>query len=477
MDLIREAVGRVITNTDGIKVGLMRYGFDGSQIYTEDTKNDLTGKVCQIEPDQNGDNVIDADDEASRSSNGAPMVFPVTDLDGTKVTGFLGDDGRAQLRYQLGVGEDQEPGVERRRDALGCRSAASRSSRVAATPARSRCLRRRDARRSPAQCTRRSCTTAASSGRRSTARTTISARPSATRASSSRASTDRRCYKSPVTQSCAKNFIVLLSDGTTEQDNDIDGPIQRLPGFQTVTGSKSCDDDPYLDVTGTPPPSQCVDDMAEYMYETDMRSGVEGLNNVITYTVGFRLGTDPSGNAARNLLRETATRGGGKFFEAGNTVALEDALGKIVREILTENTSFSAPAVTVNAFNRTQNLNDLYMSLFRPAFNYRWVGNVKRYQIDPFDGDILDANGSPAVDPASGFFRTGSRSFWSGLADGNDIALGGAASKMAHTGRSIKTTDGNGNIVELPALLASPMPTSASRRPTMSRPAIRPVDS
>ena len=44
------------------------------------------------------------------------------------------------------------------------------------------------------------------------------------------------------------------------------------------------------------------------------------------------------------------------------------------------------------------------MSLFRPAFNYRWIGNIKKYHLDPFDGDILDALGSPAVDPASGFF-------------------------------------------------------------------------
>jgi type IV pilus assembly protein PilY1 len=451
MDLIREAVGRVITNTDGIKVGLMRYGFDGSQIYTEDTKNDLTGTVCQIEPDQNGDNVIDADDEASRSSNGAPVVFPVTDLDGPAVTGFFGDDVRAQLRYQLGVGEDNknlgwnvdetlsdaERGFQIVQGGgntcpIPLFAAAGRSPIAGA-------MHEAFLYYSGQQWTQKY-------GKNNDFGSTFSY-PSVEQ---SRVD-GSEIYRSPVTQSCAKNFIVLLSDGTTEQDNDIDGPIERLPGFQTATGSRRCDDDPYLDVTGTPPPSQCVDDMAEYMYETDMRSGVEGLNNVITYTVGFRLGTDPSGNAARNLLRETATRGGGKFFEAGNTVALEDALGKIVREILTENTSFSAPAVTVNAFNRTQNLNDLYMSLFRPAFNYRWVGNVKRYQIDPFDGDILDANGSPAVDPASGFFRTGSRSFWSGLADGNDIALGGAASKMAHTGRSIKTTDGSGNIVELSA--------------------------
>ena len=50
--------------------------------------------------------------------------------------------------------------------------------------------------------------------------------------------TNSEIYKSPIVDSCAKNFIILLSDGTTEQDNDIDGPIQQLPGFSTAVGRR-----------------------------------------------------------------------------------------------------------------------------------------------------------------------------------------------------------------------------------------------
>ena len=255
-------------------------------------------------------------------------------------------------------------------------------------------------------------------------------------------------YDSPIGQSCAKNFIILLSDGTTEQDNDVDGTIERLPGFNETVG-RDCDDDDYLDVNGNPPPSQCVDDIAEHMLETDMSPTVDGLNNVITYTIGFKLGTDAAANSARQLLLETATRGGGEFYEAGNAVELKDKFTRIVREILTLNTTFSAPAVTVNAFNRTQNLNDLYMALFRPAFNYRWTGNVKKYQLDPIDGDILDATGRPAVDPGSGFFFNSARSFWSGSADGSDITAGGAASLLEYGSRNMKTTATDGTTTDL----------------------------
>jgi len=453
IDLVREAVARVISNTDGIKVGLMRYGFDGSQKYTEATLADTTGTVCQIEPDENGDGVIDALDEASRSSNGAPVVFPVTDIDDGSplVAEFPGNSVREQLRYQLGVDaknrnlgwnvnpslpDDQQPFQIVKGGGSTCPIPLFvPAGRTPIGGAMYEALLYYSGQQWSQKY-----------GKNNDLGSTFSY-PSVPQ--SRKPGTE--IYQSPIDKSCAKNFIVLLSDGTTEQDNDIDGTIERLPGFATATGSRRCDPDPYMDATGVPPPSQCVDDIAEYMYETDLSSSVGGLNNVITYTVGFRLGTDPVGNSARNLLSETATRGGGKFFEAGNTVGLEDAIGRIVREILTENTSFSAPAVTVNAFNRTQNLNDLYMSLFRPAFNYRWIGNIKRYQIDPLDGDILDANGNPAVDPSSGFFRTSSRSFWSGVADGNDIARGGAASKIAYDTRSFKTTGSTGSMVELSA--------------------------
>ncbi len=45
--------------------------------------------------------------------------------------------------------------------------------------------------------------------------------------------------------------------------------------------------------------------------------------------------------------------------------------------------------MAVNAFNRTQNLNYLYMSVFKPATSYRWLGNIKKYRVTP-DGEIRD---------------------------------------------------------------------------------------
>ncbi len=431
IDIMREAVGRLVTNTEGIRVGLMRYGYDGARDFKQNTAT-----ACEVVPDG---------DESNRSSNGAPIIFPVSDLDGSTVSGFKGGDVRAQIRYQLGLDASNEnlgwvvnPSLS---DANQPFQIAKGGGGTCPIPLMT------PGGRSPIGGAMMEAFLYYSGsdwslkyGKQADLGSTFDY-PSVPQ---SRTGPNSDTYRSPISESCAKNFIVLLSDGTTEQDNDVDGKIEQLPGFQQKIGSKSCDKEAYL--TGTPPPSQCVDDIAEYMYETDMRSTVPGLNNVITYTVGFKLGNDSAANSARSLLQETAGRGGGEFFEADSAQALEAALTEITRQILTENTSFSSPAVTVNAFNRTQNLNDLYMSLFRPSFNYRWLGNIKKYRLEP-DGDIVDRDGKQAVDPGTGFFRTTATSFWSDVQDGADVTLGGAAGEIVYGTRKVYSNlTGNANV-------------------------------
>lgn len=110
--------------------------------------------------------------------------------------------------------------------------------------------------------------------------------------------------------------------------------------------------------------------------------------------------------------------------------------------------SFAAPSVAINAFNRTQNLNDLFVSVFKPSPTRGWSGNLKKYRLTA-EGAIVDANGNPAVDVSTGFFATGTRSFWSDVVDGPDAALGGAAGELKlPAARTIYTnvSDGGGTL-------------------------------
>ena len=227
----------------------------------------------------------------------------------------------------------------------------------------------------------------------------------------SRSVIDQSLYQSPTQFSCQKNFIVLLTDGAPTQDNNADARIRSLPGFSTNVG-------PDCDGSGW---GRCLDDMAEYLYDADLNNSVSGQNNVTTYTIGF--------NVNLPILQTTATRGGGQYYTANDTAGLLTVLTNIVTQILQENTTYTAPAVSVNAFNRTQNLNDLFITVFRPSGELHWPGNLKKYQL--VGGSIVGSDGTTAVvDPAIGFFKDTAQSFWSSMVDGADVSLGGAAENL-----------------------------------------------
>ena len=166
------------------------------------------------------------------------------------------------------------------------------------------------------------------------------------------------------------------------------------------------------------------------MFRNDVNTATSGVQTVKTYTVGFDLASQGAVGTKRAMSCATPPVAAvASYYDATDQKSLEDAFTDIVREILIDNASFTAPSVAVNAFNRTQNLNDLYMSVFKPSLSYRWLGNVKKYKLTA-EGDIVDVNGKPAVDASTGFFAIGTESYWSGIIDGADAAMGGAASRL-----------------------------------------------
>jgi type IV pilus assembly protein PilY1 len=157
------------------------------------------------------------------------------------------------------------------------------------------------------------------------------------------------------------------------------------------------------------------------MYEGDL-SSQPGKQSVTTYTIGFTVDLP--------ILADTAARSGGAYYTANDTATLSNALSNIVTSILDTQTTFISPTVSVNSFNRTRNLNDLFISVFKASPGVHWPGNLKKYRLRASDGQIVDANGLPAVDPNQGFFLDTSRSYWSPQVDGPNVLLGGAANKI-----------------------------------------------
>ncbi len=250
-------------------------------------------------------------------------------------------------------------------------------------------------------------------------------------------------YVSPIQYSCQRNFVVFLTDGLPTYDSDLITKSYYTPAMQAVGGA--CDaatQSPYnLSGWGTggnlggggggggggdPNSGRCLGALASYMFNADLNPSLSGPQNVQTFFIGF--GDDPDLRTAFTYLQNAATKGGGQAFTAADLTTLQQVLTSIVSNILQISTTFTAPTVAVNAFNRTQTLNDLYVSVFQPATNYHWPGNLKRYLLQ--NGKIVDANGQDAVDPTTGFFKSSAQSVWSPTIDGTNIPLGGAANQI-----------------------------------------------
>ncbi|MDZ7781682.1 MAG: hypothetical protein U5K56_01595 [Halioglobus sp.] len=76
---------------------------------------------------------------------------------------------------------------------------------------------------------------------------------------------------------------------------------------------------------------------------TDLNSDdTNGQRKALTYTIGFQ--TDQA------LLQETASRGGGRRYTATNADQLATAFQGALLNILTTDTSFTSPAVSVDSF-------------------------------------------------------------------------------------------------------------------------------
>lgn len=223
-------------------------------------------------------------------------------------------------------------------------------------------------------------------------------------------------YTSPIQYYCQRNYIVIITDGMSTQDRnsilasaigDRDGDKREPIGAPN---------DPNYPDYG----SDYLDDVAKYLYDSDLRSDLTGKQNIITYTIGFTENND--------LLERTATHGHGRYYYATNAQELANAFQNIIGEILEKTSSFVAPIVPVSRMERTSAGNKIYLAIFQPNQDKMWSGNIKKYsiaQLGPNIGQLLDVNGMPVLDDNGQIVET-ARSYWTTLSmDGSDVEKGG----------------------------------------------------
>lgn len=239
-------------------------------------------------------------------------------------------------------------------------------------------------------------------------------------------------YLSPISQSCQSNFVVLISDGqpTSKQMPDLNPLISHSANTcdnlsSSIFGSSS----------ETSDEGNCGPELVAAMHDNDQLPGVDN-SNVSTYTIGFSVS-----GPGQDYLKLLATKGGGEFFAANQADELTDALDSIVSEILGGSENFTELSIDVNKATVSHD-NRLFFSLFSPSGSQSWKGNLKGYYLDSEGikdvNNVLatetDANGTRFVDTA--------QSFWSATADGNEVADGGVAAKLATATRTLYTYTG-----------------------------------
>ena len=244
-------------------------------------------------------------------------------------------------------------------------------------------------------------------------------------------------YKSPIEADCQKHHIILLTDGEPTNDTSANSSIRELISEMSL--------DPDLDLNASCSGSgDCLDELAYWMKNTDHSEDFSDTQDIITYTIG---GFDLEDGV--ELLKRAANGGGGSYYEANDTTGLTDALDAIFLDILATDSTFTAPAVSVNAFNASEHSDELFYALFSPADNVKWEGNLKKYTLTS-DGEIVGADTSTlAIDESTGFFSDDTFDLWNDtdLADGKDVELGGMVKLLEPDARSIYTENDSNTLL------------------------------
>ena len=269
-------------------------------------------------------------------------------------------------------------------------------------------------------------------------------------------------YISPfnVAVECATNHQVLLTDGAAFRGNSnsvknkIKNKINENSCFSNNNTFKRTSDS-LRNYNGH---EQCAVDLVKFMHDEDQSSAISGAQIVKTHTIGFAL----SDANATQFITDMANVGGGDVYAADNAGDLVTVFQNILTEVKNDPTSFVAPALATNAFNRLLSRDEVYFGLFTPNLAKAWEGNVKKYNIcvdkdsgkfpgcNSSDdlGKIIDASGNEAVDTTDDKFKDTTQSIWSAapgtvVIDGKATTQGGAGHEIVDFTAQTFYTDQN----------------------------------
>lgn len=267
-------------------------------------------------------------------------------------------------------------------------------------------------------------------------------------------------YLSPSANSCGRNYIIFIANGSPEGSENGDA----LSLLAALGGDVSRVTYPTSYVTQSDQ-ANWADEFARFLRGADV-SGMADTPGIVTHGVAVT-GASSDGRYP-NFIESMTKPYGGSFATASNADVLLEALKSLFNEIQAVNSVFAAASLPVSVTGRGTYENQVFMGMFRPDAEAkpRWRGNLKQYQFGLSGSgalQLVDANGAPAVSATTGFLSTSAVSYWtnsstfwtnqllgtppsaSDLPDGEVVEKGAAAQRLrveyasSQTGRRVLT--------------------------------------
>ena len=264
-------------------------------------------------------------------------------------------------------------------------------------------------------------------------------------------------YANPIVSGCAKNFIIFISNGANQDDNN--GTTQAKLQLSAAGGSTAA-----IPISPTGSQGNFIDEWARFMKKSSL--------GITTYTVDINKVTGGQGPGWTALLKSAANVSDGKYFDVtASGTQIADALNSIFSEIQSVNSVFASVSLPVSVNTQGTYLNQVFIGMFRPDQDSfpRWAGNLKQYKLGRTDGvlKLQDADSNAAINTSTNFVTECARSFWtpsikddywafrpkgaclavadsdvSNYPDGNVVEKGGQGYLLrSNTARTVKTCD------------------------------------
>jgi type IV pilus assembly protein PilY1 len=212
---------------------------------------------------------------------------------------------------------------------------------------------------------------------------------------------------------CAKSFVILLTDGNSTMDMMVP---ESLKTYDSATKTMSGFSD-----SG----SHYLDDIALHARTNDLRSDLDGDQNLILYTIYAFGDNDPAQNAlAESLLKNSAKNGGfidkdgnnrpnlpeeydangdgdpDTYYRAEDGYELESKLLAAINDILRRAASGTAVSVLAASGEGEANMVQAYYVPNVPSGydEIKWVGYLQSVWVDPYGNLREDTDGDQALD-------------------------------------------------------------------------------